>query len=162
MEVNLKIQAFMVVDCVINHELLNHFVETQNAVRDICTPQNDRINKSLNFFLKDLSQLIKADMIRKEPEVFNSQNLLVEMTADYPSDKITVDISIHGANYTVDWDDDDKISFETPADKFKSLYNDLSRTSGLFTSCLGHCTNWDNGYLISPYKSKVLDLKVLC
>lgn len=159
-EYKLKVQGTLEVCCTIDKGLLNNFAAVQNALRGAHATKNDRVNCLINHVLSELSANIKADIIRKDYLTeCKAENISISMEADYPSDKIVTKIVLTNLKDSILWKEDE--AFSSPAEKYTVIYKDLDAVYTAFRNCLSDCINFDSevGYLIYPYKSKVIELK---
>ena len=159
-EYKLKVQGILEVCCTMDKGLLNDFASIQNALRGPQATKNDRVNKLINHVLSELSANIKADIIRKDYLTgCKAENISISMEADYPSDKIVAKIVLTNLKDSILWEKEE--TFSSPAEKYIVIYKDLDAVYTAFRNCLSDCINFNSevGYLINPYKSKVIELK---
>ena len=159
-EYKLKVQGTLEVCCTMDKSLLNDFASIQNALRGAQATKNDRVNKLINHVLSELSENIKADIIRKDYLTeCKAENISISMEADYPSDKIVAKIVLTNLKDSILWNEEE--AFSSPAEKYTVIYKDLDAVYTAFRNCLSDCINFwkEVGYLINPYKSKVIELK---
>ena len=159
-EYKLKVQGTLEVCCTIDKGLLKNFAAVQNALRGALATKNDRINSLINHVLSELSANIKEDIIRKDYLTeCKAENISISMEADYPSDKIVTKIVLTNLKDSILWKEDE--AFSSPAEKYTVNHKDLDAVCAAFRHCLWDCIecNSEVGYLINPYKSKVIELK---
>lgn len=158
-EYKLKVQGTLEVCCTIDKGLLKNFEEVHNAIRGDHVTKNDRVNSLINHVLYELSANIKADIIRKYYLTgCKAENISISMEADYPSDKIVAKIVLTNLEESILWKEDE--AFSSPAEKYTVTYKDLDAVYNAFCYCLwGYVECSEVGYLINPYKSKVIELK---
>lgn len=159
-EYKLKVQSTLEVCCTIDKGLLNTFAAVQNALRGAHATKNDRVNGLINHVLSELSANIKADIIRKDYLTgCKAENISISMEADYPSDKIVAKIVLTNLEESILWQDEE--AFSSPAEKYTVTHKDLDAVYAAFRRCLYECIDFNSevGYLINPYKSKVIELK---